>query len=742
MSGHFTRRALLGTTGGLVVTFAMTRRLRAQSEEAEVTDPDAGLPGSLGKFPRLDSWIRISPEGEITVFSGKAELGQGIKTALLMVAAEELAVDPSEIEIFMADTGQTPDEGFTAASQSMEESGMAIRLAAANVRILLLEEAARQLGAEMSELVVENKTVRGPGGSLTYGELAEALDLSVEARPNVPLRDSGDFSVMGGDFQRVDIPLKVTGAPVYVQDLRLDGMLHARVVRPPGRGSELGALDSRQVEAMDGVVAVVRDGDFLAVVAEREFQAVLAMRALQAAAEWTEHEDLPDQSRIYDWLRENETEVGTVAEEGSGAVPSGGRTLRATFNRPYTMHGSIGPSAAVALMEGEELRIWSHTQGVYPDRTSIAEMLGMPEERVRISHVQGSGCYGHNGADDAAADAALIARALPGRPVRLVWMREQEHGWEPYGSAMTMDVAGALDESGRITHWTYDLWSCSHVARPPGANKLLAANLKADPIPFELPDILIVPPGLGDRNAVPLYTIPNKRILYHFVKPMPIRTSALRALGAHANVFALESFMDELAELAGSDPVEFRLRHLDDPRARLVVEKAAETFGWSSDPLPANFGRGFAFARYKNMAAYCAVALTLKVEPETGRVLVRDVAAAVDSGEAVSLDGIRNQIEGGIVQSLSWTLYEEVVFDRSRVTSIDWASYPMLRFASVPENVDVHVVDRPGEPFLGTGEAAQGPAAAAIGNAFKNATGVRMTTLPLSRNRVVAALET
>jgi CO/xanthine dehydrogenase Mo-binding subunit len=391
-------------------------------------------------------------------------------------------------------------------------------------------------------------------------------------------------------------------------------------------------------------------------------------------------------------------------------------------------------------MEGDELRIWSHTQGVYPDRKAISEMLDMPEESIRISHVQGAGCYGHNGADDAAADAALIARAFPGRPVRLTWMREQEHGWEPYGSAMTMDVAGALDENGRITHWNYDLWSCSHVSRPPGANKLLPANLLADPIPFELPDILIVPPGLGDRNAVPLYTIPNKRILYHFVKPMPIRTSALRALGAHANVFALESFMDELAHLAGADPVEFRLQHLEDPRARAVVERAAATFGWSSDPLPANIGRGFAFAQYKNLAAYCAVALTLAVEPETGRVKVRDVAAAVDSGEAVSRDGIRNQIEGGIVQSLSWTLYEEVVFDRSRVTSIDWSSYPMLRFASVPDRVEVEVVDRPGEPFLGTGEAAQGPAAGAIGNAFQNATGVRMRELPLSRDRVIAAL--
>ncbi|WP_375263840.1 molybdopterin cofactor-binding domain-containing protein, partial [Palleronia sp.] len=565
MTAEFSRRAFLGATGGgLVVTFAM-RRAWAQEEEAEVTRPDQGLPGSLGDHPTLDSWIRISPEGEITIFTGKAELGQGIKTALLMVAAEELAADPGEIEILSADTAQTPNEGYTAASHSMEESGMAIRHAAANVRLLLLREAARQLDADVSELLAEDKVVHGPGGSIGYGELAAALNLNVPAQIDVPLRDSGDFSVMGGDFQRIDIPPKVTGLPIYVQDIRLEGMVHARIVRPPGAGSELVSVEIAPVEEMDGVIGVHRDGNFLAVVAEREWQAIRAMRALERAAEWDVQETLPEKDRIYDWLRENETDVGTVAQQGSATVPSGERSLRMTFNRPYMMHGSIGPSCAVASMEGDQLRIWSHTQGVYPDRTAIAEMLGMPEDRIRISHVQGAGCYGHNGADDAAADAALIARAFPGRPIRLTWMREQEHGWEPYGSAMTMDLAGAVDGSGRISHWTHDLWSCSHVTRPPGANKLLPANLLANPIPFELPDLLIVPPGLGDRNSVPLYTIPNKRILYHFVKPMPIRTSALRALGAYANVFALESFMDEMAALAGADPVEFRLRHLDDP---------------------------------------------------------------------------------------------------------------------------------------------------------------------------------
>ena len=409
---------------------------------------------------------------------------------------------------------------------------------------------------------------------------------------------------MGTDLlPRVDIPGKVTGAPAYVHDLRPERMLHARVVRPPSPAAELTAVDTSTVEAMPGFVAVVRDGSFLAVVAEREFQAVLAMRALAAAAEWRERESLPEQSRLYDVLRELETEVGTVAETGSPQVPDGERTRRMTFSRPYMMHGPIGPSCAVALMDGDALTVWSHTQGVYPDREAISELLGMPLDRVRVIHVEGAGCYGHNGADDAAADAALIARAMPRRPVRVQWTREQEHGWEPYGPAMTMDIAGTVGKDGRISHFTYDLWSNSHSTRPGGAARLIAAQHLANPIPFDLPELSISPSGNGDRNANPYYAIPNKRILWHYVNAMPLRVSALRALGAYANVFALESFMDELALVAGADPVEFRLRHLEDPRAVAVVETAAERFGWSSDPLPPNQGRGFAFARYKNLAA-------------------------------------------------------------------------------------------------------------------------------------------
>ena len=557
--------------------------------------------------------------------------------------------------------------------------------------------------------------------------------------PQSSLKAPDAYRLIGKTFARVDIPGKVTGGVAYVHDLRLDGMLHARVLRPPSPGATLEALDGAAVETMPGVVSLVRDGSFVAVVAQKEFQAIAAMRALASAARWNEPETLPEQADLPAVLRGLEREVGTVAEEGSPQLS--GDAFEATFTRPYQIHGSIGPSCAVALMNDQDgLTVWSHTQGVYPDREAIAEMLAMPMERVRVIHMEGSGCYGHNGADDAAADAALIAAKLPGRPVRVQWMREQEHAWEPFGPAMLVTVAAKLGGDGRISDWAFDVWSNVHSTRPGGAGSLLAARHKADGFAPEVPELRISPSGNGDRNANPLYVFPNKRVRWHFLPDMPLRVSALRALGAYANVFALESTMDEMALRAKADPVEFRLRHLDDPRARAVVERAAEKFGWSDEPLPSGRGRGFGFARYKNLAAYLAVALEVEVERETGRTRVIRAVAAIDSGEAVNHDGIRNQTEGGILQTISWTLYEQVTFDRTRITSTDWSSYPILRFASVPDSVEVEIMDRPGEAFLGTGEAAQGPTAGALGNAIRNAIGTRLYDLPLTRARVKNAI--
>ena len=386
------------------------------------------------------------------------------------------------------------------------------------------------------------------------------------------------------------------------------------------------------------------------------------------------------------------------------------------------------------------MRIWTHTQGVYPDRQAIAQMLKLSPEKVHCTHVEGSGCYGHNGADDAAADAALIARSVPGKPVRVQWMREQEHGWEPFGPAMVTKVAASLDSNGTIVDWDYGVWSNTHSMRPGTAGSLLAGQQKAEPFAVPPPRPISMPEGGGDRNAIPLYRFPSARVVHHFLPTMPVRVSALRALGAYMNVFSIESFMDELAKAAGADPVAFRLKHLDDQRARDVITLASEGFGWSSFQKQPGRGRGFGFARYKNLAAYCAVAVEIEIEHETGRVRLVRAVAAVDSGQVVNPNGLINQVEGAILQSASWTLYESVSFDDTRITSVDWSTYPILRFDAVPESIDVHVINRPGQPFLGSGETGQGPAAGAIANAVADATGHRLRDLPLSKQRIKAAI--
>ena len=721
------RRRFIARSGALVVSFSLLPRLAgAQAGK---------LPGSLSKEPMLDAWIRVGADGRITVFTGKAELGQGIKTALIQVAAEELVVEPSRIELVTADTSRTPDEQYTSGSQSMQESGTAILHAAAQTRAALAELAAKRLGVPLDKLTIRDEAVNG----VPYAELVAGQTLHVRAQPQSPLRDPMTRTVMGKPLARVDIPAKLTGQAIYVQDLRLPGMVHARVLRPPSYGARLKALDSAAAAAMPGVLKVVRDGSFVAVVAAHEFEAIQAMRALAAAARWDERATLPDQTDLYSYLQR--LPADNIIDLDRQASPSPGvRSLEASYRRPYQMHGAIGPSCAVGLFKDGALTVWTHSQGVYPLRQSIAEMLHLSDDRVQCIHVEGSGCYGHNAADDAGADAALIARAFPDRPVRVQWMREQEHLWEPYGPAMLTTAKAALDSAGNIVAWDYEVTSNTHSMRPGGAGNLLPAWHLASPFAPAAPKPIPLPEGGGDRNAIPYYRLPSARVVHRFVPAMPVRVSALRALGAYMNVFSIESFIDELAQAAGADPVDFRLRHLDDPRARDVVSLVASRFGWSSYTRAPGRGRGFAFARYKNLGAYIALALEIDVNRERGSVRVMRAVAAVDSGQAVNPDGIRNQIEGGIIQSSSWTLHEAVEFDRIAIRSADWSRYPMLRFPEIPESIDVHVIDRPGHPFLGTGEAAQGPTAAAIGNAIAYATGARIRELPFDRTRIKGAI--
>jgi nicotinate dehydrogenase subunit B len=719
-----TRRAVLRGAGALVLSFSM----RSWAQHA---------PASLAKYPLLDAWIRVDANGRITALTGKVELGQGLKTALLQVVAEELEVPITQVTLITADTDKTVDEGYTAGSRSIQNSGTAMCNAAAQVREILIAEAARRLKLAPGLLHAESGAVVGPNSArITYAELVAENLLHVEAQSVSRLKDPGLFKVMGRPVQRVDIPAKVSGGAVYVQDLRLPGMLHARVIRPPSYGAQLTAVDLDAVAKMNGVVKVIRDGNFLAVVAYREYQAVKAMRALSKAARWQESAVLPDPARLQQSVLELPSQDQVILDKPAPAAEAT-KTLTATFTRPYLSHGSVGPSCAVAHLSNGLMTVWTHTQGVFPDRRAIAEMLRLPEEKVRCIHMEGSGCYGHNGADDAAADAALIASSLPDQPIRLQWMREQEHGWEPFGPAMVAKAKASLDTKGRIVSWDYGVWSNTHATRPGPAGSLLAAQSMDKPFPPPEPQPQPQPEGGGDRNAIPLYTFPSARVTSHFLRDMPIRVSALRSLGAHMNVFAIESFMDELALAAGVDPVAFRLSHLEDSRARDVITAAADEFHWNARSAPSGgYGYGFAFARYKNLAAYCAVAMQVRVDHETGRTRVLRAVAAVDTGQVVNPDGVRNQIEGGILQSLSWSLFEGVTFDRARITSLDWSTYPIMRFGSVPDAVTVRVLDQPGAPFLGCGEAAQGPATAALANAVANATGKRIRDLPMSAARV------
>ena len=676
------------------------------------------------------------------MFTGKAELGQGLKTALLQIAAEELDVPFASLKLVTADTGLTADEGYTSGSQSMQYSGTAIRNAAAQVRELLVEEAARRLDLPAANFRTENGAVISPDGRrLGYGDLVGHDMLHVQAQPKSKLKDPATFKVMGQAVRRVDIPAKVTGGAAYVQDMRLPDMVHARVVRPPSYGAELTECDTSAVEKMPGFIKIVRDGNFLAVVTKKEFQSIKAMKALSAAAKWKETPSLPKQDDLLRVLTSLKSNDSTIFQQSNPSA-TGQKTIEATFTRPYQAHGSIGPSCAIAQSVNDVMTVWTHTQGVYPDRQGIAEMLKVPPESVRLIHVEGSGCYGHNGADDAAADAALIARALPGVPVRVQWTREQEHGWEPFGPAMVTKLKASLDGNGKIADWNFDVWTNTHSMRPGGAGSMLAAQHMAQPFAVPAPQPLPLPAGGGDRNAIPIYKFPNAKVVHHFIPAMPVRVSAMRALGAYHNVFSIESFMDELAAVAGADPVEFRLKHLEDQRGRDVIAKAAEGFGWQKgQKAPRDRGYGFAFARYKSLAAYCAVATEVEVNSETGRPRLVRAVAAVDSGQVVNPDGLINQIEGAIVQSMSWTLYESVTFDDTRITSIDWQTYPILRFNSVPERIDVHIINRPGQPFLGSGETGQGPAAASIANAIANATGKRLRNLPLTRKRIKDAID-
>jgi CO/xanthine dehydrogenase Mo-binding subunit len=691
----------------------------------------AQLPPDLAANPILARWVTVHADETIDVRVGKVELGQGILTALAQLAADELGVGLDRIRMVPANTRLGPDEGMTAGSMSIMRAGPAVRAACAQVRARFTAEAARRWG-------VEAVTVRqgeiGAGERVTsYGALAGAVDLEVAADPALPLTYGERPVFAGTDAPRLDLPDKIAGRPRFIHDLRPPGRLFGRVLRPPSPGARLRSLDASVLADLD--VELVRDGSFAGVVGADEAEVMRAVAALRDAAAWDEHDGLPDEDDLSAFLRSGPHEtIAVVAEE-----PLAGRALRATYNRPFIAHASMAPSCAMARWDPDgTLSVWSHSQGIGNLRAAIALVVELDEDLVEVEHAEGAGCYGHNAADDVALDAVLLARSVPGRHVHVQWSRPDELAWSPFGSAMSVDVAAVVDESGAVRSWEYDVWSQGHTSRPGYADApgLLAGGYLARP--WTCPAAVDPPIAAGAgsvRNAVPIYDLPHRRITGHRLLQTPIRSSAVRSLGAFMNVFAIESFMDELALAAGVDPLTYRLMHLTDARGRKVLETAAKAAGWGS-PTAEGTGRGIGFARYKDRGAYCAVVADVEAERD---VRVRHLTVAVDVGLVVNPDGVRNQIEGGATQATSWTLKERVRFDRRRITSDTWETYPILRFSEAPE-VSVELVDSPGAPSVGAGEAAQGPTAAAIANAVAAAVGVRVRDLPLTTDAIIAAI--
>ena len=693
--------------------------------------------GSLAKNPRLARWLRVDRDGTVSVYSGKVEIGQGILTALAQIAAEELEIAPTRIRMVAADTDASPDEGVTSGSLSVQDSGAALRRACAQARALLLERAAARLGVSTADLRVEDGAVQARGRSTSFWECADDSLFDCEIDETLALKSPGDYRLVGKSAPRLDLPDKIAGRPRFIQDMAPPGMLYGRAVRPPHGFAALTSLDDGKVKAIPSVVAVVRDGAFVGVIAEREEVAISAQRALRRAASWKDADSLPQD--IHAWLKAHAVEHRVISEKADAEAQSRAtQTLEASYTKPYISHAPIGPSCAIAQFQGDKLLVWSHSQGIFNLRRDLALALGMGDGAIVVRHVEGSGCYGHNGADDVALDAALLARAAGGRPVQVQWMRDDEFAWAPCGPAMALTLRASLASDGGIVDWRHELWSNGHSGRPGRSDNpaLVAAWHLARP--FERPAAINMPlpAGAADRNAVPLYDFPSQRVVNHYVREMPVRTSALRSLGAYANVFAIESFMDELADAAGLDPVEFRLRHLKDERARTVVEAAAQCANWTGWTPAEGRGHGIGFAKYKNLGAYCAVVAEVEVDNE---VRVKRLVLAVDVGLVINPDGVINQIEGGAIQSTSWTLKEQVKLDARGITSLSWEEYPVLKFSEVPA-VEVELIDRPELPSVGAGEAAQGPTGAAIANAVAHALGLRVRGLPLTPERVIAAI--
>lgn len=697
------------------------------------------LPGPLNDNPSLDRWVAFPAPGKVTVFTGRVEFGQGVLTAMAQLAADELDVALARITVRSGDTELTPNEGYTAGSLSMQYGGVALRQACADARALFVEQAAKIFNCPTGEITIRDGTFLRSGSATgqDYWTLTALVDLAVKATGAGARKAVSELKNIGESAARLDLPGKIFGNAVFIHDMKLDGMVHARVVRQPNKSASIASIDEAAIRrAAKGKVDFVRTGNFLAILGGDETAVDAASAAAVNYVTWNNVEAPTPLQQEASWLLQRPS-VDRLIGEPEPTDAQGRERFEASFTKAHLAHASISPSCGLAEFRDGHLTVWTHCQGVFPLRGALVKTLGLEAKDITVHHVQGAGCYGHNGADDAAADAAIIAMQKPGTPIRVRWRREEEFVYEPKAPAVVVKVRALIDDKGRPADWTAEVWSGNHNGRPGGGNNLLGAE--ALPWPPAMPPPQEVPEANGGgatRNAEPLYDIPARRIIHHMVTDTPVRVSSLRGLGAMPNVYALESCIDELAERAGEDPVAYRLAITSDPRARAVIEKAAAMANWKAgEPGGTGRGRGIAFARYKNRAGYAAVVVELDVDEE---IRLRHVWCAADAGLVVNPDGVINQVEGGIIQSASWVLKEQVRFDNG-VVSVDWETYPVLKFSEVPE-IDIELINTKDPVPLGMGEVTAGPTAGAIGNAVSHALGTRLRDLPLTRERVMAAL--
>src|ERR1700759_5631435 len=698
------------------------------------------LPVSLAANPKLSSWVKFGADGQVTLCPGKVEIGQGIVTALAQIAADELDIDLARVQMVRATTAGSPNEGVTSGSLSIQQSGRAIRASCAEIRHIFLAAASDKLGVGADTLDIEDGTISGPGNVRTsYWELASEVSLDRDATPGAKPKPIAKRALAGQVVQRLDIPDKVFGHRRFIHDLTLPGMLHGRVMRPEHSQAKLLGLKDDAARAVPGFVAVVRDGTFAGVVCNSEASANAAVTALRKDASWSAGEILPDENNLADSLTAQPVE-STVIDTRTAARPGkAAHTIKRQYTRPYIAHAAMAPSCAIAQWSGERVHVWTHSQGVYLLRADLALVLKIPVENITVEHLEGAGCYGHNAADDVALDTVLLAKAAGGKPVRVQWSRADEMTHGPFGAAMAIEIEADLDAQNEIVGWRHSIWSNGHAARPGRGTKptLLAGYELAEPFPRMISTNPPLAAGGGaDRNSVPLYDFPSWKIESHRLLTMPVRTSALRTLGGQGNAFAIESFLDEIAAERGEDPVEFRLRHLKDERAKDVIRAAARLAKWKPATKP-GVGYGVGYSRYKNTGAYCAAVAEIEGDAD---IRVRKLWLATDVGEAINPDGVVNQIEGGAIQATSWVLKERVRFDRARITSNSWTEYPILTFSETPQ-VEVHVIQRSEIDPVGAGEAAHGPVTAAIANAVFDCLGVRVRNLPITRDALIAAMD-